>query len=170
MGVEAVEGAINPVMFDHDVSAVAAVAARVARVNHGTRGDTAHEVQRGAVGIATKGANVDAFMEFRVNESRRSAFEISGESVFAALPGSRDHPFEVAVGVHVELPRFPREEGGVVGWKDEPERVRVGTEWFLGGEETDEYCEKQAESKASARTLGQHVQRTGGAVQSILAG
>ena len=80
-----------------------------------TRGDRVHRIERLAARVAVERANVDTFMEARVNNSRGRLDRVAHETILAAFPRRRFFSFVIALDVLVKSGQIAREKSVVIG-------------------------------------------------------
>ena len=97
-----VAGAV-PAMLDDDILSVVRVTRHDVRVDDRAVGDRAHFIQRFAAGIALHRANVDAFMEARVNQTAGGFDRVAHKTVLATFPRRRFHSFVISSDILVKF-------------------------------------------------------------------
>ena len=133
MGVEGVEGAFTPVVFEDDVAAVVAVGGDFGDMDDTAGADGEDVVEWFAFGVAVEGFDVEAFVEASVADLSADAAGVADEAEFAAFPGSGGLAFEGAVDELVEVASGIAEEGVVGGGEAEFEGSLLGDE--IAGED-----------------------------------
>jgi hypothetical protein len=128
VGVEGVEGALTPVVFEDDVAAVVAVGGDFGDMDDTARADSEDVVEGFAFGVAIDGFDVEAFVKAGVADLSADAAGVADEAEFAAFPGGGGLAFEGAVDELVEVASGIAEDGVVSGGEAEFEGGLLGDE------------------------------------------
>jgi hypothetical protein len=86
-------------------------------------GNGADFIERLAICVTMKEANIDSFVKACLNDATRCVGGIAHKAVFAALPWHRFHPFVIAFHVLVKGRTVAREERVIIRRQNKIESV-----------------------------------------------